>query len=151
MARSQPVYTANLQTVTTTFFLYEHPRHILNGIPYSQFVRVKCSCSKQKCFLSNCYMLSAHFIRCGYPKDLVISALNRANKLFREDLKQQGVQATTEGILYTEKTKSTDKGGTFYCITTHNPQKNFSQRGDAKKTGNFLAKLKQHPSFLKQT
>ena len=102
------------------FFSSEHPRHILNGIPYSQFVRIKRLCSRQEDFLSNCYMLSTHFIRRGYPKPLIRSSLERANSLDREDLlnKQHLLKSHQPPSTSTTPQKTQD---TFYCITTHNP------------------------------
>ena len=62
------------------YFLYssEHQRHILNGIPYSQMLRVRRICTKREDFLSNAMMLMSHFIRRGHPRHLVISAFKRA-------------------------------------------------------------------------
>ena len=98
-------------------FSSEHPRHILNGIPYSKFVRVKRLCSKQEDFLSNCFMLSTHFARRGYPKHLILSSLQRADSLVREDLLNKQLLRNAD-LTPTRKNNSND---TFYCITTHNP------------------------------
>ena len=100
-------------------FSSEHPRHILNGIPYSQFICVKRLCSKQEDFLSNCYMLCTHFIRRGYPKHLVRSSLQRADKLTREELLNKQLLQTPITPALTTQTQT--KIDTFYCITTHNP------------------------------
>ena len=50
---------------SVSYLLYssEHPRHLLNGIPYSQFVRIKRLCSKPEEFRLNALMLSTHFTR----------------------------------------------------------------------------------------
>ena len=54
-------------TDSHNYLLYssEHPRHILNGIPYSQMLRVRRICTKMEDFLANALMLSSHFIRRG--------------------------------------------------------------------------------------
>ena len=61
------------------YLLYssEHPRHILNGIPYSQFLRIRRICSDISDFKRNAFMLSTHFIRRGYPKRLVLQAIDK--------------------------------------------------------------------------
>ena len=100
-------------------FSSEHPRHILNGIPYSQFVRVKRLCSKQEDFLSNCYMLSAHFARRGYQRNLIRSALMRADLLERADLLNKQHLLKSNPIIHPTNTDL--ERSTFYCITTHNP------------------------------
>ena len=75
-------------TDSHNYLLYssEHPRHILEGIPYSQFLRVRRICSKTTDFNGNVFMLSTHFIRRGYPKHLVLSALKRSLNLDRDTL-----------------------------------------------------------------
>ena len=52
-------------TDSHNYLLYssEHPRHLLNGIPYSQFVRIKRLFSKPEDFRLNALMLSTHFTR----------------------------------------------------------------------------------------
>ena len=113
-------------------FSSEHPRHILNGIHYSQFVRVKRLCSKQEDFLSNCYMLSTHFIRRGYPKYLVRSSLERADSVNREDLlNKQHLKKSPQPQSNAHLTQST-----FYSITTHNPLNPPIKESGPKKLGN---------------
>ena len=102
-------------TDSHNYLLYssEHPRHLLNGIPYSQFVRIKRLCSKPEDFRLNALMLTTHFIRRGYPKHLVLKALERTDILSRNDLLNKE----------TLKKHSDSKGPQkFYCVTTHNPQ-----------------------------
>ena len=64
----------------------EHPRHVLNGRPYSQFLRLRRLCSLESEFFENCFILSSHFIRRGYPKNLILNALKRASKLDLETI-----------------------------------------------------------------
>ena len=66
-------------TDSHNYLLYssEHPRHILNGIPYSQFLRIRRICSDISDFKRNAFMLSTHFIRRGYPKRLVLQAIDK--------------------------------------------------------------------------
>ena len=110
-------------TDSHNYLLYssEHPRHILTGIPYSQFLRIRRICSDITDFKTNAFMLSTHFIRRGYPKHLIIQAIDKCLRLNREDLLIQDLlkqlKKTTDS-----HTRGENKGDTFYCSTTHNPQ-----------------------------
>ena len=123
-------------TDSHNYLLYssEHPRHVLKGIPYSQFLRLCRICSRECEFLENCFMLSSHFIRRGYPKNLVLNALERATKLDRDeilnkDFLKKSLEENTLTINTGNTPDNTDKpSGTtpndtkrFYCISTHNP------------------------------
>ena len=52
-------------TDSHNYLLYssEHPRYLLCGIPYSQFLRVRRICSDINDFRQNALMLTTHFIR----------------------------------------------------------------------------------------
>ena len=123
-------------TDSHNYLLYssEHPQHVLKGIPYSQFLRLRRICSIQSEFLENCFMLSSHFIQRGYPKNLVLNALDRASKLDRDEILNKDFlkKSLEDNPLKTtigNKPDNTDRpmGATqtdtkrFYCITTHNP------------------------------
>ena len=101
-------------TDSHNYLLYssEHPRHLLNGIPYSQFVRIKHLCTKPEDFRLNALMLTTHFIRRGYPKHLVLKALDKTDSLYREDLLNK------ETLKQPTNPNTQQK---FYCVTTHNP------------------------------
>ena len=101
-------------TDSHNYLLYssEHPRHLLNGIPYSQFIRVKRLCTKPEDFRLNALMLITHFIRRGYPKTLVQKALDRADIQNREDLLNKETLKQPINPSMPQK---------FYCVTTHNP------------------------------
>ena len=103
-------------TDSHNYLLYssEHPRHLLRGIPYSQFLRVSRICSNILDFRSSALMLSSHFIRRGYPKLLIINALCKAEAQDRETL-------ITKNLPGTKKPMRTDKDDRFYLIVTHNP------------------------------
>ena len=93
---------------SVNYLLYssEHPRYLLNGIPYSQFMRVKRLCSKDKDFRLNA------LLRRGYPKHLVLKALERTKLLKHETLLNK---ETLKETLPEPQNKK------FYCVTTHNP------------------------------
>ena len=102
-------------TNSHNYLLYssENPRHLLNGIPYSQFVRIKRLCSKLEDFRLNALMLTTHFIRRGYPKHLVLEALERTDNLERDDLLNKETLKKLTDPNCTQK---------CYCVTTHNSQ-----------------------------
>ena len=70
------------------YLLYssEHLRHLLNGIPYSQCVRIEHLCTKPEDFGLNALIITTHFICRGYPKHLVLKALDKTDSLIWEDL-----------------------------------------------------------------
>ena len=105
-------------TDSHNYLLYssEHPRHLLKGIPYSQFLRVKRIFSEDTDFLRNAYMLAGHFIRRGYPRPLILNSLERAEKLDRKSLLDKQLLELPKPA---QRNETSEK--TFYCITTHNP------------------------------
>ena len=61
-------------------------------------------------------MLTAHFIRRGYPRHLILSAVSRALKLDRDTLLNK------DHLIKSINQPSPDNSNdTFYCITMHNP------------------------------
>ena len=96
-------------------FSSEHPRHILRGIPYSQLLRVRRICSNITDFRKNALMLSSHFIRRGYPKNLVKTALAKAELQDRDNLLLKNAPE------YKRPNEEKDDETRFYLISTHNP------------------------------
>ena len=97
---------------------------------FTQFLRVRRICSTDSHFFQNCFMLSSHFIRRGYPKNLVLTALERASKLDRNDILNKDFlkKSIADGQLTPNNTPQRndtvgEKNATkrFFCITTHNP------------------------------
>ena len=83
--------TTSLYTKPTdshNYLLYssEHPRHLLKGIPYSQFLRVRRICTSIIDYRQHALSLASHFIRRGYPKLLVKTAMTRAELQDRNTL-----------------------------------------------------------------
>ena len=123
-------------TITTTLYckptdshnylLYssEHPRHVLNGIPYLQFLRVRRICSNHSDFVANSLMLASHFVRRGYPRPLIKKALYRADKQDGDSLLEgrHGDIVNSPTGSTPDSNIETSPADTFYCITTHNPR-----------------------------
>ena len=112
--------TTSLYTKPTdshNYLLYssEHPRHLLRGIPYSQFLRVRRICSNIINFRQHALTLASHFIRRGYPNDLVQKAFDKAELKDRSSILNK--QKPTDD----NKTES-DKPESFYLVVTHNPK-----------------------------
>ena len=104
-------------TDSHNYLLYssEHPRHLLRGIPYSQFLRVRRICSDITDFRQNALMLASHFIRQGYPMKLVNAALLKAELQNRDTL----LAKNAPSVVITKRTKS--ETIMFYLVSTHNP------------------------------
>ena len=72
------LYTKPTDSHNYLLYSSEHPRHLLRGIPYSQFLRVRRICTNIIDFRQHALSLASHFIRRRYPKHLVKRALIRA-------------------------------------------------------------------------
>ena len=103
-------------TDSHNYLLYssEHPRHLLRGIPYSQFLCVRRICSNILDFRQNSLMLATHFIRRGYPHKIVSEALKRAEAQDRPTL----IAKNAPQNIQKDKTQN---DLAFYLVVTHNP------------------------------
>ncbi len=88
-----------------------HAPHVTRGIPYGQFLRLRRICCTADDFEHNAKMLTKHFLRRGYPPDLVTSALSQARLLDRQDLLHKDSQNVTTP-------NPTDRA---FAITTYQP------------------------------
>ena len=98
-------------------FESSHPRHCMQGLPYSQFLRVRRICSREEDFVRHCENLRTHFIRRGYPTRLLDSAIARAGDNHLKDL----LSPHNETVTPTD-----DAERRLFAITTFHPtQKDF--------------------------
>ena len=67
-------------------FKSSHPNSCKQGIPYSQFLRVKRICSSKNEFEKKVEMLSHFFVKQGYPKSLVQRSLRKVRRLSRNSV-----------------------------------------------------------------
>ncbi len=97
-------------TDSHNYLLYSscHPYHCKQGLPYSQFLRIRRICSDIKDFETKVIEMGLHFIRRGYPSSLIENALIKARRHDRADL-----------LLPT--TKSTEMPKQAFLITTFHP------------------------------
>lgn len=63
-----------------------HPKHVLDSIPFSQFLRLKRICSENCDFLSQSTKMLNFFINRGYPSELLNNALTKVSSLSRNAL-----------------------------------------------------------------
>ena len=89
-------------------FSSAHPRKCKESIPYSQYLRVRRICSRLCDFDKHMKEMTTHFIRRGYPIDLLEEAALRARRLDRTKL------------LDPSPNSSKDDQNTI-LITTYNP------------------------------
>ena len=75
-------------TDSHTYLRYDssHPKSCKDGIPYSQFIRLRRICSSQKDFDTQANSMSEFFIERGYPVNIVNCALQKAKDLDRNSL-----------------------------------------------------------------
>ena len=88
-----------------------HPRHCRDGIPYSQFLRLKRICSNEETFTHRCREMSKYFIKADYPADVIRKAFA---KVFHSDR-----QTLLNPIRVEEETNRDDEERTFLITTFH--------------------------------
>ncbi|MCP3929589.1 MAG: hypothetical protein GY705_10855, partial [Bacteroidetes bacterium] len=88
-----------------------HPAKCKQSIPYSQFLRVRRICSKLTDYDRHIKDMSTHFIRRGYPIDLLCPAAIKARRVDRNSL--------INPIVSTVKNKSAERS---ILVTTFDPK-----------------------------
>jgi hypothetical protein len=70
------------------YLLYSsaHPQRCKDSIPYSQFLRIRRICSDTKDFDKHIVIFSMHFLRRGYPLELLEEAAIMARRKIRSEL-----------------------------------------------------------------
>ena len=98
-------------TDSHNYLMYEsaHPRHCKHSLPYSQLLRVRRICTRLVDYDRNAEMLSKHFLRRGYPLELVLQAVLDVRRKDRSDLLQP------------KPPKDQSKNQDLFLITTHQP------------------------------
>ena len=84
-----------------------HPRHTVNNIPFSQFLRLRRICSETETFDARADEMTGHFVARGYARDRVEGAKLKVRGLARSDT-----------LSY--KAKRTNTRPPF--VLTHNPR-----------------------------
>ena len=99
------------KTDTFNFLHYDscHPRHSTNSIPYSQFLRIRRICTEEDDFKRHCLQRASHFLRRGYPKELLVKAFAKAQDQDRMSL------------LFKNNSVDKQEKGNHILVTTYNP------------------------------
>lgn len=87
-------------TDSHTYLRYDsaHPRPCKNGIPYSQFLRLKKICSVEEEFAKQAKIMSSFFVKRGYPERIVKESLQKVNRCERNVLLENSSKSTTTRI-----------------------------------------------------
>ena len=79
-----------------------HPRHCRDGIPYSQFLRLKRICSNTDTFTHQCREMSKNFIKADYPPNVIresfkkVFLLDRITLLNNLPIEEEDKEATND-------------------------------------------------------
>jgi hypothetical protein len=100
-------------TDSHNYLMYDsaHPKKCKDSIPYSQFLRIRRICSDIKDYDKRVISLSSHFLRRGYPKEILEEAAIQGRQKYREELWNLKRAASA----------STDK---VFLISTYHPSDN---------------------------
>jgi hypothetical protein len=73
-------------TDSHSYLLYSssHPKHTLDSIPFSQFLRLRRLCSCDTDFSNKCLQMRSFFLKRGYPLAIVNRALHKASSIDRK-------------------------------------------------------------------
>ena len=94
-----------------------HPSHCKTSLPNSQFLRLRRICTRIEDYDTNAAMLASHFIRRGYPQDLVENAAIKVRRIDRPSILADK---------QTEQQRAPNKE--LFLITTYNPQDNLARK-----------------------
>ena len=81
---SQTILTYKLKK--NLLFESAHPQHTKEGTPYSQFLRIRRVCTRDKDYKLHCQNLIDYFVARHYPRSLLEAALTKANLKSRHKL-----------------------------------------------------------------
>ena len=87
VAESVRPFTTKTPTPMHNYLHYtsSHLKHCKNGIPYSQFLRLRRLCSEDDDFLQKCQEMSTFFESRGYPSDLLQITRERVSSVTRQE------------------------------------------------------------------
>ena len=84
------LYTKETDTLSYLDYSSCHPKSCKNGIPYSQFLRLRRICSEDEDFVLQSEKLALSFHRANYPDNVIQSSFDKAFNIDRESLFQRG-------------------------------------------------------------
>ena len=80
------LYTKPTDSNNYLMYTSAHPTHCKKGIPLGQFLRIRRICTEREDFVKQSVDKGKHFIRRGYPTDLVVKAFKKALQMDRSSL-----------------------------------------------------------------
>ena len=69
-----------------------HPKHMINNIPKSQFLRLRRICSETSDFMEQCNKYMKYFINRGYDEKKLIKAAKEISQKSREEIHEKTVK-----------------------------------------------------------
>ncbi|XP_078502142.1 uncharacterized protein LOC144756318 isoform X1 [Lissotriton helveticus] len=100
------LYTKTTARNTLLHFSSYHPRNQKDGIPFSQFLRVRRNCTSIRDYDNQAEKMKEKFLARGYPNRLIREAYKRARYFDRDALLNSNKQQTEQKLV---------------CITKHSP------------------------------
>ena len=90
-------------TDSHSYLLYSssHPKHTLNAIPFSQFLRLRRLCSDDNDFSNKCMEMRSFFLNRNYPPHVVDQALRKVSLIDRNTALTPKVRAPNDRIPFT--------------------------------------------------
>ena len=82
------LYTKETDTLSYLDYSSCHPKSCKNGIPYSQFLRLRRICSEDDDFVLQSEKLALSFHRANYPDSVIQASFDKAYNIERESLFQ---------------------------------------------------------------
>ncbi len=89
-----------------------HPTRMKDSIPFSQFLRIRRICTEISEFDKSAALIAKHFLRRGYPIEIIEQSLIKARRLDRSLLLDKPP---------TQSSQQTSEEQKFFLITTYNP------------------------------
>ncbi len=89
-----------------------HPKRTKDSIPFSQFLRIRRICTELSEFDKSASLIAKHFLRRGYPRDLVEESLLKVRRIDRSTLLEKPTDPQVAPQSDEER---------FFLITTYNP------------------------------
>ncbi len=105
-----------------------HKETVKTGLPYSEFLRVKRICSTDTEFEKNCALLGAHFLRRGYPLDILEQAFHKVKLLERVSLLYSETPPSDNPVDASNDAANNIERENFFSITTYNPAGNPNEK-----------------------
>ena len=85
------LYTKPTDTHSYLHFTSSHPKHTRHNGPYGQFLRLRRNCHFDDDFNRHADAMTQHYLKRGYPQDLITQSRHRAFAVLHHDLIHKSV------------------------------------------------------------